>query len=255
MFALLAVAPFVWLQVYYLSDIEGCDNWLSYRLIPIAMAIWGSWAAYLFLELLVRLFSLRKHICPWFTIAGGGFLVLFVYSGYFVTPLVLLNHNWCRVDQAILWDVQNDASGLTRNFQYILMLNGRGNEKNYRMTGGDLNWTGDAAKAGMNRIDFKDNTFGYFYELEPLTFEHFSLRIESTPLSAETKEMLKKEIWSVLQQAKAGKTIAAEHGSIESVWASPRNYAELKIGGALWILLLVIIFQAIGQLTLECKEY
>lgn len=249
--ALVAVAPYMGLQLYDMLT-GGVSIWLAYCFPNALSVILGVWIILLFIEVAFRISSLRRNWCPWFSIIGFCFLYLYIfdYSDKVARPLVLLNPKFCYVNQITRWTIDSDIIKQDDKLSYILVLRGPGNNKHYKFTGGWLNWTGDEPNAGMSTFDLDSMRIGYFYEEEALTLENFSLRIKNTNLSDTTKQMLTEEIWNVLQQAKYGNPISAEHGTIEPLEVVAEDYAE----GVVWLPILIITFQIMGHLTLNNKN-
>jgi len=101
--ALLAAAPYLVLQVVFLSDTHGWSVALSYGLVlTVLPALLLGWAILLVLELRTRRrLQARQFRVPAFSLVGLCFLLAFFHLGVWLRPLVLLIPRWCRVSQIV----------------------------------------------------------------------------------------------------------------------------------------------------------
>lgn len=257
--AILAAAPYLVLQIIVLSDIQGWTIALTYGLFFIVFpAVFVGWAIMLGIEIIKRR-RLPEGRCriPAFAICGICFLLLFFHIGVWLRPLILRVPQWCRVLQSVEWstDKPNDKYGV--NHRYILILSGRGNEKNHVFTSAHLNWTGDEP-AGISNLRFDDLTMSYQtggnYASIPLSLKTLRERLIHSELPLPRVDDISSEIWTVVQQARSHQPVALSDGNVNAVWTDVFGNEDTVLGGVVWMLLLVATFQLMAILTLPQND-
>ncbi|MBW8034841.1 MAG: hypothetical protein FVQ79_04120 [Planctomycetes bacterium] len=261
--ALLAAAPYVFFHLIYIFIRTTFLGWALVGWRPaseklgLVILVFILWAVYLVFELSFRR-SFPSEISrrPWFSLAGICFLLITPLVGVCVRPVVLSVPRWHDAEQTVEWytDKPNDTSG--GYHRYYIHLEGYGNPPNYTFTYAFINWSGDVS-AGMNGINPQELTVsgceGDDWKTYPLTLQAIRNRIHDSGLSDEQVAQISEGIWSILQQARAGKPLQALDGhvkpatSIGSTWNQ-----EFILGGIVWMILLTSVFQFVGYVTI-CK--
>lgn len=253
--ALLAAAPYLLLQLVFLADIQGWSAALGYGLFLILFpAVFVGWAILLGLEIWKRRrLPVGRFRVPAFSLCGLCFILTFFHIGVWLRPIVLSVPQWCRVNQKVEWGTQKPNKKYGGTHRYILMLVGRGNETHHSFTSAYLNWTGDEP-AGIPNISLTDMTFGHWegYDLVtyPASLQALRERIQNSDLTNERVDEISSEIWLIAQQVRRNQPVSAPDGQVDPIWAAPFGDEDAILGGIIWILLLLGLYQMIGILTL-----
>ena len=257
--ALLAAAPYLVLQLIFLSDIQGWSEALAYGLFLIVFpAVFVGWAILLGVEIVKRR-RLPAGRCrtPAFALCGLCFLLSFFHVGVWLRPLVLSVPRWCHVMQKIEWSTDKPHEKYGGNHSYILMLVGRGNEKDHSFTSAYLNWTCDEP-AGIPSLRFDDLTMshetGANYSPIQLSLQTLRERMNHSGLPSRRVDDISSEIWTVTQQARSNQPVVLSDGKVDPVWTDTFGAEDTVLGGVVWALLLITTFQLMAALTLPKKE-
>jgi hypothetical protein len=251
--SILAVLPLLVLQLVFLADVQGWSVALSYGLIALVVpaSIVGL-LAFLATESYLRakyLAGIRRF--PWFTPIVATALLTFFHVGEWAKPVVIGNAEWCRVNQVIKWTTPKDGF-------FVLVLVGRGNVADHEFSSAYLNWSGDEP-AGISDIDFKPIQFGwwdgYNHISADATPDELRKRLAPSGLSDDQLDSLTPAIWAVLQQANDGESVSSSTAKVDPVWDAPFGDEHVILGGVVWMVVLVMLFLTIGQLTLTKPEH
>lgn len=246
--SILAVLPLLILKLTFLADVQGWSVALGYGLIFLVMPafIFG-----LLVFLAIESYLRTKYLAglqrfPWFTPIVATALLAFFYVGEWAKPVVMRNPQWCRVNQAIEWTTPNDGF-------FVLVLVGRGNVAHHEFSSAYLNWSGDEP-AGISDIDFNPIRFGWWEGYDHVfvnaTPDELRKRLTSSGLSDDQLDSLTPAIWDVLRQANDGESVTSSTAKVDPVWDAPFGDEHVILGGVAWMVILLLLFQAIGQLTL-----
>jgi len=250
--SVLAVFPLLILKLIFLSDVQGWSVALGYGLIVLAFpaGILGL-LAFVGVESYLRnkyLTGIQRF--PWFTPIVAAALLTFFYVGEWAKPVVIRNPQWCRVNQVIEWTKPNG--------RFVLVLVGRGNVVDHEVSSAYLNWSGDEP-AGISDIDFKPIRFGwwegYDHVFVDATPDELRKRLAPSGLSADQVDTLTSAIWDVLQQANDGESVSSSTAKVDPVWEAPFGDEHVKLGGVVWMIVLLMLFLTIGQLTVTKPEH
>lgn len=188
---------------------------------------------------------------PWFTPIVAAALLTFFYVGEWAKPVVMRNPQWCRVNQAIEWTTPNEG-------YFVLVLVGRGNVADYEFSSAYLNWSGNEP-AGISDIDFKPIQFGWWEGYNQIsadaTPDELRKRLAPSGLSDDQLDTLTPTIWAVLQQANDGESVSSPTAKVDPVWDAPFGDEHVILGGVMWMVVLVMLFLTIGQLTLAKPKH
>lgn len=246
--SVLAVLPLLALQLVFLADVPSWSAALAYVLIAwVVPAVIVGLLAFLAIEAYLR----TKHLTgirrfPWFTPIAAAALFMFFHGGEWAKPVVMRNPKWCRVNQVIEWSAPHDK-------RFVLVLVGRGNVADHRFSSAYLNWSGDGP-AGIPDIHFKPIRFGrwigYDHVVTDATPDELRKCLAPSGLPDDRLDSLTPAIWDVLQQTNDGKPVSSQTAKVNPIWEAPFGHEHILLGGAAWMVAVLILFLAVGQLTL-----
>ena len=114
-------------------------------------------------------------------------------------------------------------------------------------------------RAGISDIDFKPIRIGWwegydhvFVDAPP---DELRQRLAPSGLSDDQLDTLNPAIWDVLQQANDGKSVSSSTAKVDPVWDAPFGDEHTILGGVAWMVVLLMLFLTIGQLTLMKPEH
>lgn len=242
--ALIACSPFVLLKLFYLAD----TNSLQYLLfgfgliVPAGFVVAVLWFFYTLAEVAWRN---KESVCckvPCFGFAGA------LLVGGFFLPALLLRPTletipwFCRATQVTTWS--------TSEGDFILVAIGTGTIAHHQFDGGYLNWTGDG-RSGFTSFHLKPIEFQYDYYQPHVhgSVELLRRRMANAGLEESDVNSISSDVWSVLQQAAAGTEISPAIGIVSNVESYVADEWDAKIGGMVWLFVLLVVFWLVSRLT------
>lgn len=244
--AFIAYLPFAGLQLLYLSDTNGLDYVLfGYSLIgTVSCMVAFAWVLYLIAEVVWRKKQPVRIGVPYFSFVGAVLLAGFFVPGILLRPVLEALPSFCRATQVTRWS--------TSKGDFILVLIGTGTVNQYRFDGGYMNWTGDGS-AGFSSFHVQPIEFQYGYYEPHVRGSMELLRNRMAKSGIENSELnsVSSDIWTVLQQAAEDTEIKATIGIMENVDSAVADGWDAKIGGMIWLILLLVVFLTVSRWTID----
>lgn len=238
---LLAAAPFLSLQLFYLSDIDFWERAFPYEvLFFVLIFIALGWSVYLFTEIrLRRPFKLPRFCCPWFSLAAFAFLIGFTLFTELMRPLVLRVPRWSGVHQQLVWQLST-PDGDPQSLRLTLL--GHGTSTRHHFQRAQLNW-GSPSVTHLGHFDLTASPFS-------LSADTLRQLLQSSPLPEPDLSRLTDELTALLTHAHQGQPLPETSASIGTLYVMPRHHEDQRLGGFTWSLLLLIAFQLLSHHTL-----
>jgi hypothetical protein len=209
------------------------------------------------IEVTIRFQKLTGHRkFPWFTLVATLGLIAFFFIGEFIKPLVQLNPSFCRCWQDVEW-----TTG-TKNY-VSLSLVGTGNKSSYRFEGGGFTWGKNASSSTSRRTQYgsvqvlrlQPTRFGEYYQeakdMMVVTPDVLRKKLSYSDMQEDELESIVASVWEVMKQIDAGQPLTSNLGHVSKITARPDNNIEHVCGGWLLIIVLVGVYQIVGQKTIR----
>ena len=255
----LAALPWLLLQLIYLTDITGWDDFLSYGgfLIVFALIFFGWLTSTIAESVLRRKTKQFRHRIPWLSVNVLVFLILAPIMIALAKPIVYQVPSWCRVYQSIQWDTSLPHSTHAGNQGFALVFVARGNITENAFRSGYLNYSGDAP-AGFSDIDLNQQEFSYWENGKqvrlPLSMQSLHKRIRQAKIPNVEADRIANEIWHAIDLAGSDLPLTAKTGRVSAIGQSSFDYEEIKLGAVAWMVLLILTTAIVGLCSLPRSE-
>jgi hypothetical protein len=245
---LVATTPLLLLQAVFCIDGESWVRGLfDYHLIyGAAMLVSGALACCSLLEWRLRKATGRIRV-PFFSIAAACLLLSFFVPGSLVRPLIVHIPWLCEATQTFDWE--------TSRGRYTLVLKGTGTINEHHFVKAYLNFNG-AGAATFSDIRFNPMRFQMEYSAPYVlgTPDVVRDRIENADLPPAEAFFVAQDVWQVLRAVDAGSEIKLVAGTASRLESGIAPGADWKVGGVIWCLSAVMIFQVVSRKSLKGLE-
>ena len=254
--AFVVALPLVLPMLIVLTDVHGWAIVLAYGLIQLVFVVVViGWVVGLVVELVLRKrFRLKRQRVAWYSIVTVVCLILLPFLPGALEPWILKNPKWSRVVQSVHWQTSSmkpEDEGVNR---FVLVLAGRGNLKDHKLSSGWLNWTGEGpagfSKVNAAKMECSQPSEGHQTVMVPLTLEGLVENIMQSGLPEEEVNRIASEMFSTLQEAHRGEPIVTRSGEVNEMAEMTWDQEEEIFGILLWIMIVTGSFQWIARLTL-----
>ena len=197
-------------------------------------------------EVMLRIrFASGLNRIPVFAIAASSSLLLFFLAPSYGAPLVRLNPQWCRVSQAITWKLHSGN-------RFVLVLLGTGNAARYSFDGGYLNYSGSGS-AEIRTIRFSPIRFGYDGHVVSIVEADKTDLDRSLIGSGEPQqeiETIGHEVWNLLTRVNNIGRFDTGKFNVGPLLVDDMEAQDLRMGVAIWMFSVLVLFQLMGALSL-----
>lgn len=251
--SLIAASPWLLLQALNMRNASSVAIALTYG--GICYAVFLLFVALIVSGIVERRYRIRTdqpQAFPAFTAVACLSMLAVFMPGYAVHPIVMQVPQFCSARQSVAWSTTlRDQEGRHR-LRFNLVLLGAGTNDNYRLDSGFMNWSGNE-DAGLSSIRLNPIRFNVSAHLPGTlgSYEYVRDRMSNAGLDRAELDAISRDVWQVLETADRGDPISATHGDVSSVKHFADDGWVAFIGGIIWMVLVIAVFQYVGYKTLS----